>query len=270
MTIDLMIGDDLNRNGVLDANETNSTGGTTPNFGLLEYTTIYSREPNFLANGSPMTNVNTASESDLSSFFQTAGVSAASTMATTIHALIHPTPPLPANPCASILDFCVRCMNAGMSADDLGKIYGSITTTTNTYTYGRVNINTASEAVLTARCMGANIDEQTADSAAQTLIAYRQQNPSLLTSPAWMITALGQNNSIITAVAGRDWITTKSYQFMADIAAVGPLGRGYRRVKFIFDVSDGTPKIIYRQDLSRLGWALGEKARENLVANNTP
>jgi hypothetical protein len=40
-------------------------------------------------------------------------------------------------------------------------------------------------------------------------------------------------------------------------------------VKFIFDVSDGTPKILYRQDLSRLGWALGEKAREDLVAKDT-
>ena len=36
-------------------------------------------------------------------------------------------------------------------------------------------------------------------------------------------------------------------------------------MKFIFDISDGTPKIIYRQDLSRLGWALGEKARETWV-----
>ena len=64
-------------------------------------------------------------------------------------------------------------------------------------------------------------------------------------------------------------MTTKSYQFTADIAAVGAFGRGYRRVKFIFDVSDGSPKILYRQDLSRLGWALGDKVREDLVAKDT-
>jgi hypothetical protein len=67
-----------------------------------------------------------------------------------------------------------------------------------------------------------------------------------------------------------DYVTTRSFQFTADIAAVGPFGRGYRRVKFVFDTSDGTPKIIYRQDLSRLGWALGEKVRETQVANATP
>jgi hypothetical protein len=58
------------------------------------------------------------------------------------------------------------------------------------------------------------------------------------------------------------YITSRSYQFTADIAAVGSYGRGYRRVKFIFDTIEGTPKIIYRQDLTHLGWALGPMARE--------
>ncbi len=64
MTIDLLVGDDVNRNGVLDANETNSAGGTTPNFGLMEYTTVYSREPNFHSDGTSLTNVNTLSSAD--------------------------------------------------------------------------------------------------------------------------------------------------------------------------------------------------------------
>jgi hypothetical protein len=41
-------------------------------------------------------------------------------------------------------------------------------------------------------------------------------------------------------------------------------------VNFIFDVSNGSPVILYRQDLSRLGWALGDKARQTLVAKATP
>jgi type II secretory pathway component PulK len=270
MTIDILAGDDINRNGVLDANETSSTGGTTPNFGLLEYTTVFSREPNFHADGTSLTNVNNfTSAEDMNTFFQTAGVTSDESVATAIYDTIKP-PRGVANPCKSTFDFCLRCLTNGMSADDFAKIYDNITTTTNLYTYGRVNIDTADETVLTALFTGANIDQQTGDSAAQTLIAYRQQNPDSLNSPAWMVTALGQNNSLLTALAAHDWITTKSFQYTADIAAVGPLGRGYRRVKFVFDISDGTPKIIYRQDLSRLGWALGEKARETLLAQNTP
>jgi hypothetical protein len=79
----------------------------------------------------------------------------------------------------------------------------------------------------------------------------------------------GQHQPGHHGAGGRDYVTTQSFQFTADIAAVGPFGRGYRRVKFIFDISEGTPKIIYRQDLSRLGWALGEKARTTWVAKET-
>jgi hypothetical protein len=80
---------------------------------------------------------------------------------------------------------------------------------------------------------------------------------------------LGNNSPVIAALQRGDYVTTRSFQFTADIAAVGPFGRGYRRVKFIFDTSEGTPIILYRQDLSRLGWALGDKARQALLANNT-
>ena len=156
-----------------------------------------------------------------------------------------------------------------MSEADFAKIYNDVTTSTNTYIRGRVNVNTAGADVLTALFMGLNVDEQTASGAAQTLVTYRQQNPNNLSSIWWLMDALGNNSPVITALARGDYVTTRSFQFTADIAAVGPFGRGYRRVKFIFDTSDGTPIILYRQDLSRLGWALGEKARETLVANAT-
>ena len=57
-TMDLLVGDDLNRNGVLDANETDATGQL--NSGLFEYTTVWTREPNFHSDGTSLTNVNDA------------------------------------------------------------------------------------------------------------------------------------------------------------------------------------------------------------------
>jgi hypothetical protein len=45
---------------------------------------------------------------------------------------------------------------------------------------------------------------------------------------------------------------------------VGRFGRGYHREKVVFDTSMGTPRIIYRQDLSAYGWALGRKIRKDL------
>ena len=270
-TQDLLAGEDLNRNGVLDPNEKdlNSNGELDP--GLLEYVTVYTREPNFHADGTTLTNVNTATQSQFKSLFQDVGTSSATSMAQSLYRSIHPNPnnPRVVNNCNGILDFCLRCKTAGMSSDDFAKISSNVTTSTNTYFRGRVNVMTAGTDVLTAIFMGANIDEQTAISAAQTLISYRQQNPNNLNSIAWVIDALGNNSPVVTALARGNFVTTQSYQFTADIAAFGAFGRGYRRVKFIFDVSDGSPKIIYRQDLSRLGWSLGDKVREDLVAKDT-
>ena len=270
-TQNLLVGEDVDRNGVLDANEKDLNSNGELDSGALEYVTVYTREPNFHADGTTLTNVNTATESQFRSLFQNAGTSSATSMAQSIYRSIHPNPNNPSvvNNCNGLLDFCLRCKNLNMSSDNFAQISGSVTTSTNTYFRGRVNVNTACADVLTAIFMGANIDEQTAISAAQTLISYRQQNPNNLGSIAWVIDALGNNSPVVTALAKGNFVTTKSYQFTADIAAVGAFGRGYRRVKFVFDVSDGSPKILFRQDLSRLGWALGEKARENLVAKDT-
>lgn len=257
-----LAGEDINRNGVLDKNEKDLNGNGELDPGLFEYVTVYTREPNFHADGSSLTNVNTASVAKMRSLLQSAGISTSYAQALT-------RTNANARPYSGLLKFAMACRNAGMSSDNFANICNNITTSTNTYFRNRVNVNNASVDVLTALMMGRNVDEQTAESAAQTLVTYRQQNPNNLTSVAWLVDALGNTSPVLTALAGGDVVTTHTYQFTADIAAVGAFGRGYRRVKFIFDVSDGTPKILYRQDLSRLGWALGEKARETLVAKDT-
>ncbi len=261
-TSDLLVGEDLNLNGVLDKNEKDLNGNGQLDPGLFEYVTVYTREPNFHADGSSLTNVSAASRSTINTLLQNASISTSYVNGLTNR--IYP----------SLLAFAVRCKTIGMSSDDFSRLANNITTfnpTNVTYITNRVNINTASLDVLTALFTGVTntMDEQTAEGAAQTAVTYRQQNPTLLTSVAWLIDALGTSSPVITALARGDFVTTKSYQFTADIAAVGAFGRGYRRVKFIFDISEGAPKILYRQDLSRFGWALGEKARENLIAKDT-
>jgi len=226
----------------------------------LEYVTVYTREPNFHADGSTLTNVSTARLGQMTALLQNAGISTSYARQLTN-----------GQPYAGMFGFALRCKNTGMSSANIASLYDNITTTTNTYIRSRVNANTANADVLTALFMGLsnNMDQSTAESAAQTLVTYRQQNPDNLNSIAWVIDALGNTSPVVAALARGDYLTTHSYQFTADIAAVGAFGRGYRRVKFVFDMSDGTPKILYRQDLSRLGWALGDKARENLVAKDT-
>jgi len=273
VTGDILEGEDPNRNGILDGTEKDVNGNGQCDPGLSDYLTVYSREPNFHSDGSPLFNMNTADQSTLSSLFQSNNVNNASTMAKAIYGYTHPRPGT-TQTFTSLLNFYLFCnssANGGLNSANFASIYNYVTTNTgtNNYIYGRVNINTAREDVLTALFMGSGIDEQTAESAAQSLVSYRDQNPNYLDSLGWMVDALGANNQVVTTMAKTDKLTVHSYQFTADIAAVGIYGRGYRRVKYVFDVSEGSPKILYRQDLSRLGWALGTKARENLMANAT-
>jgi type II secretory pathway component PulK len=262
ITLDHLFGDDRNLNGILDPEERSLTGSLFSTPGLLDTTTVFSREPNFHADGTLLTNVNTRAQIQglLESSFGTGrsreimtrlgftqgggqGGGAA-------------TPNFP-----SLLRFY---LTSGLSQDDFERIAPELCVTTNSYTYGRVNLNTANATVLTALFVGVGLSQDASSGAATTLVRYREQNSSSLNSIAWMVAALGRDHQAVTTLAGRDLLTTRSFQYGADVVAVGPLGRGYRRVKFIFDISDGVPKIIHRQDLSRLGWALGDRVRQQI------
>ena len=255
---DTLYGEDINRNGILDPNETDSNHNGQLEPGVLEYVTVYSREPNTYSNGVPRVSLrNVTSTGPLAQLLNNA-LGAAKTRQALANANVlsltggNSTPQTFASP----LQFYRRTR---MTSDDFVKIADFLTTTTNAYIEGRININTASAQVLA--CLPGISD--TPD-LAQTLATYRQTNPDKLGSIAWIVDALGQNSSsALSALQTNDCITVRSYQFTADIAALGPNGRGYHRTRFIFDTADGYPKIVYRQDLTHLGWALGRQVRQN-------
>ena len=141
-----------------------------------------------------------------------------------------------------------------MTPEEFAQVEVSLTTTTNLQ--GLVNVNTASEAVLST-IPGIGIDK------APALVAYRQSNSSQANSIAWVAVVLDRDLTRVRQAG--PFITAHSYQFTADVAAVGHHGRGYHRVKFVFNTSDGTPRIVYRQDLTHLGWALGNQVRADLL-----
>jgi type II secretory pathway component PulK len=245
--LDVLFGEDANLNGVLDPNE-NDAAVSLPNDnrdgqwdpGIFEYLTVYSRQPNNL------TNVNNGNQlgSLLNDKF-------GSDRANQILARVGGPRGAPPGGMRSLLQFYIQ---SGMTADEFSQIEGSLTVT-NGAMIGLVNVNTASEAVL-ACLPGIGTDN------APSLVAYRRSNPDKLNSVAWVKEVLEQN----AAIQAGPYLTGRSYQFTADVAAVGHHGRGYRRVKFVFDTSEGAPKIRYRQDLTHLGWALGRLASETLLA----
>ena len=283
--LDTLLGEDLNRNGVLDPNEDDENHDGMLTAGVLDCVTVYSREPLTNSDGTVKLNISTvtaASSDGLRSLLET---NISSSRADQIMAQLglsggtgrpgggggggrgtgggRPPVIVQAQVFTSLLDFYVK---SGMTVDELAGVANLLTVTNGNgaYILGRINVNTASAAVL------ACLPGMTPD-LATTLVTYRQTNPGRLTSVGWVADALGSNNQdVLDQIRAVDCLTTASYQFTADIAAIGPHGRGYRRTKFVFDTADGTPKIIYRQDLSHLGWALGYEIRKTwCMANST-
>jgi DNA uptake protein ComE-like DNA-binding protein len=266
---DTLVGEDINRNGILDPNETDSNHNGQLEPGALEYVTVYSREPNTYSNGTARVSLQ--------------GVNATGPLAQLMRNILGANKAQQAlfnmqllgtgggavgnnsKNYASPLAF-FRDTKGALTSDDFAKIADMVTAkpTTNAYIEGRININTASAEILA--CLPGISD--TPD-LAETLVTYRQSNPDKLGSVAWIADALSQNNSVLNALQTNDCITVRSYQFTADIAALGPNGRGYHRTRFIFDTADGFPKIVYRQDLTHLGWALGKQVRQNWFAKAT-
>jgi hypothetical protein len=267
LNMDYLYGEDANLNGILDPNE--NDGMTLPPYdnqdgildpGLLEYVTVWSHEPTIGTNGSPRISVaNTAALTSfissnypsLSHYFpnSTGGAGGAGGPGGRTGGAATAA----AGTYSSVLQLYSQ---TGMSASDFQQIEPFLM---NPSVVGLINVNTATATALSCiPGIGATLAPQ--------ILAYRQSNPPQTPSITWLTSAI-TDPSLVATIG--PYVTPYSWQFTADIAAVGHDNRGYRRVRFVFDCSSGTPLIIYRQDLTNLGWALGKKLHDKLLADNS-
>ena len=252
MTMEILYGEDTNLNGVLEPNENDGDESPPPDNrdgrldpGLMEYLTIYSRPPALRADGTAIVNVSSGGGTNVQSLLEeklgsarTEEVLARLRTATSF---------------GGLLQFYVA---SGLTAEEFELIEGDITASTNTAA-GLVNVNTAPEAVL-ACIPGIGLE------LAPNLVARRQSNPVGHAGVAWVAEVL---ESAAVEQAGA-YLTGRSFQHAADIAAVGRFGRGWQRVRYVVDAAEGTPVFVGRRDLSTLGWALGQDIRTNLLTSS--
>ncbi|MDO8542645.1 MAG: type II secretion system protein GspK [Opitutaceae bacterium] len=246
-TLEQIFGEDTNRNGVLDANEDDGEQ-TAPRddqngqllAGITEYVTVYSRQPSRRSDGGRKINISTPQ-------------GRMPALALLLQRRLEPGRAMEIirrigdQRFDSVAEFM---WDSGMTPEEYALVHGDFTTRDGTVT-GLINVNTASEVVLS--CIpGIGVEN------ASALVGYRLAHPDLLTSFAWLRDVLPRSS---IARAGQ-YITDHSYQFSADVVAVGRLGRGYARARTIFDMSNGIPRIVYHQDLTHYGWALGPTVRE--------
>jgi hypothetical protein len=247
MNMDILFGEDGNWNGALDPNENdgmklppadNQDGILDP--GVFEYVTTWSHETSLGTNGSTRILVN--STNDLPALFTSNNL----------------TLPTLTGPPTSILDLFLQCQRAGISPSAFQQVEPYLMN--NAAGTNLINVNTATATALACiPGIGSNLAPQ--------VLAYRQANPPQSSTVTWLAQALDNNTSALEAAG--PYVTPFSFQFAADVVAVGHNNRGYRRVRFVFDCSSGTPLIVYRQDLTYLGWPLGKKLHDQLLAQNT-
>ena len=260
---EILFGEDTNLNGVLDPNENdgeasppsdNQDGELDP--GIVEYLTVYSRnsQPAETADGGSLVDVNSKDQENLRSLLrETLGENRANDILSQLGAGAE---------FRSILEFYIR---SKMTPDEFDKLADSLTISSGDSESESgagsdmeaeivpVNVNTACEEVLT--CIPG-----IGSSYASALVAYRLGHPKNLDSVAWVAQVLDED----AAIQAGPYLTTHTYQFSADVAAVGQNGRGYRRIYYALDIGDGQAKVVYRRDRTDLGWALGREIRSQL------
>ena len=255
---DILYGEDTNLNSILDDNENDgdlrepldNRNGRLDS-GFYDYVTVYSVEVNLDSEGNQRININDAqSRADLQSALQDI---VKEERALEIMSLI-PTRPSYAN----VLDFY---FSTGLKLEEFSQIVDRLTTSDEETFPGLVNVNTAPKAVLL--CLP-GLEESDVEA-----LLSRRNSEQGLDSIAWVTEALDQEK----AVAVGSYITTRSFQYSADIVSVAGNGRAYKRYKTVFDIRQGTPKVVYWKSMTHFGWPLNQQIivtlREGQSLTNT-
>jgi len=237
----LLYAEDTNRNGVLDRNENDTSDSEPPDNkdghldrGFFDYVTVYSVEPNVSQSGEPRTNVNDVGSQALPTLLrEVIGENRFFQVMDRVRA---------GRPFRNVLDFYFR---TGLTMSEFEQIADKLTTRPEENLAGLINVNAAPRQVLL--CLP-DLDE----SDVEALMAKRADGDTDLSTIAWVAEALPREK----AIAVGDYITTRSFQFSADIVSVSRNGRAFRRCRAVVDGRQSPPRILYWKDLTRLGWPL--------------
>ncbi|HOF19371.1 MAG TPA: type II secretion system protein GspK [Phycisphaerae bacterium] len=251
-TPEILFGEDVNRNGMLDANEDDADVSAPPDDrngaldrGLAPFVTVHSVEPNISADGERRVNLNDVQNQQPLFDLLREKLSADRAIVLTDRVRRE-------RPFRNVLDFHIR---AGLTPAEFQAVADHLTTNPASVLRGLVNVNTAPRAVL-ASLPGLD------DTDAAALIAKRSESGVDLGSVAWVAQALRPEK----AVAIGDFITTRTYRFSADIVSVAGNGRAFRRCRIVVDAQTSPPKVLYRQDLTHLGWPLSQDILDKIRA----
>lgn len=254
-TREIILGEDVNRNGVLDDNENDGDLSEPPDNrdgrldrGLLPFVTVYGGQGGSSSSGgASLVDVNDTRSQALPDLLRK---SLSADRAAVVLDRIRRERPF-----ENILDFYFR---AGLTLTEFQSLADRLTVGAGGAPKGLVNVNTAPREVLA--CLPG-----LEDSDVSALLAKRAESATDLSSIAWVAGVLSQKK----AAAVGSLITARSYQFSADIVSVAGDGRAFRRCRIVVDARSSPPRVVYRQDLTGLGWPLAPEILAALRAGTS-
>ncbi|MDB5299208.1 MAG: comEA protein, partial [Phycisphaerales bacterium] len=271
VTDEMMWGQDLNHNGVVDPDEVGAAGmsgafngGVDASRGIVPFITVWGKEPNTDAKGQPRLNLNppppppgtppTNNTAALTAALVKAGFK--QDRATQVADLARQR-----GPYSSVFDFAAK---VALTPEEFQQAEDLLTTSAAKTLPGLVNVHTAPSQVL--MCLPgleqADADAIVAARAGTTTVGGSNSSSTSTnnTGIGWMLKALSPTK--VGAIGAR--ITGRSYFYSADIVSVSGDGRAFKRVRIVVDARSSPPIMVFRKDLTSLGWPLLPEIRNNL------
>lgn len=202
-------------------------------YGLYDFFTVFSRQPNTASDGTARININTQ-RTETRNFLRE---KLSGSRGDEIMNL------LGTQPVEDVFDMASKTR---MTYDELLLVCDYLTTRpVNQQQRGLININQAPREVLITL---PNLSEADVDSLISRRSTESLTNP---TSIAWVYDVLKEKS-----IGLANLLTGRGRQFCADIVAVGDKARAFKWVRIVVDTASQTPRIIYRRDLTERGWPL--------------
>lgn len=287
VTPQLLFGNDRNRNGRIDPDEEDAAGNVV-DLGWAAYLTVHGREQNVDAAAQPRIYVNdsdlngvwdkltAAVGEDLANFIiayrvygpasgdsggaTTSGQLSRSSIDTrnarpraiaSLYELVNARVSIPSSqPKQPAKRYTSPLNDKGLQRTLLPLLLDKITTVRDTEIPGRINVNTAPQAVLAA--LPGLTDADVTTILSRRPVGGYSEDP-IYQSPAWLLTEANLPADTLRTL--ERYITAKSQVYRVQVIGWFEGGGPQARIEAVIDTNNGKPRILYQRDLTELGRA---------------
>jgi len=238
----VLYGEDRNRNGLLDPGEDDGSRSFPPDDadgrldrGLADYVTLVSSEPNVTLEGKPRLNVTGAQPAEVRARLESAGLAPGAAQAVEDYLKRE-------RRVASVGQFL---QIGGLGEAEFRILADQLTTSDAETIPGRINVNTAPREILSL-LPGLEAED------VEAILSRRRAPDEDFSTPAWLLRVIAREK--LAAIF--DAVTTRSFQFSFQAAALLEDRGVMNRVEVVVDRTMHPPRVLWRRDLSALGFPI--------------